>query len=63
MRLDMMLKTDGIQFAGNYMVMRSRTSFIDVDNPARHRKKLSLWLKMDNARRLVVDSPECDGFS
>jgi len=63
MRLDMMLEPGDIQFANNYMVMHSRTSFADDDDPSRHRKKLRLWLKMDNARRLAPDFPGRNGFS
>ena len=44
------------------MVMHSRTSFEDNEDPARYRKKLRLWLKMDNARRLAPDFPGRNGF-
>jgi alpha-ketoglutarate-dependent taurine dioxygenase len=63
MRLDMMLEPGDIQFANNYMVMHSRTSFEDDADPALHRKKLRLWLKMDNARQLAADFPGRNGFS
>ena len=63
MRLNMTLEPGEIQFASHYVVMHSKTSFVDDDNPARHHKKLRLWLKMENVRRLVPDFPGCDGFS
>ena len=63
MRLDMMLEPGDIQLANNYAVMHSRTSFTDDDDPARHRKKLRLRLKMDNTRRLAPDFSGCDGVS
>ena len=44
MRLDMMLEPGEIQFASNYVVMYSKTRFVDGDNPVRHHKKLRLWL-------------------
>ena len=62
MRIDMMLETDDIQLANNYMVMYSRTSFEDDEDPVRYRKKLRLWLKMDNARRLAQDFLGRNGF-
>ena len=62
MRIDMMLEPGDIQLANNYMVMHSRTSFEDDEDPARYRKKLRLWLKMDNARRLAPDFPGRNGF-
>jgi len=63
LRLDMMLAPGDIQFANNYMVMHSRSRFEDDDDPARHRKKLRLWLKMDNARALSPQFPGRNGFS
>jgi len=62
LQLDMMLEPGDIQFANNYMVMHSRTSFEDYAEPGRHRKKLRLWLKMDNARKLAPDFPGRNGF-
>ena len=63
MRIDMMLEPGDIQLANNYMVMHSRTSFEDDEDPARYRKKLRLWLKMDNARRLAPDFPGRNGLA
>lgn len=61
-RLDMMLEPGDLQFANNYAVMHSRTSFEDHDDPQRRRKMLRLWLKMPNARRLAPDFPGRNGF-
>ena len=63
LRLDMMLVPGDIQFANNYMVMHSRSRFEDDDDTARQRKKLRLWLKMDNARVLSPQFPGRNGFS
>lgn len=62
MRLDMMLEPGDLQFANNYAVLHSRTSFDDFADTARHRKMLRLWLKMPNARRLAPDFPGRNGF-
>ena len=62
MRIDLMLEPGDIQLANSHMVMHSRTSFEDDEDPARYRKKLRLWLKMDNARRLAPDFPGRNGF-
>lgn len=61
-RLDMLLEPGDLQWVNNYAVMHSRTSFEDFDAPARRRKKLRLWLKMPNARRLAPDFPGRNGF-
>lgn len=62
MRLDMMLQPGDLQFANNYAVLHSRTSFEDHDDPALHRKMLRLWLKMPNARVLAPEFPGRNGF-
>ncbi|MFK7963117.1 MAG: TauD/TfdA family dioxygenase [Burkholderiaceae bacterium] len=61
-RLDMMLEPGDLQFANNYAVLHSRTSFENDSDPAKHRKMLRLWLQMSNARRLAPDFPGRNGF-
>ena len=63
MRIDMMMEPGDIQFANNYTVLHSRTSFEDYDDLDLRRKKLRLWLKMENARTLAPDFPGRNGFS
>jgi hypothetical protein len=58
MRLDMMLEPGDIQFANNYAVLHSRTSFTDHDDPQQRCKMMRLWLKMPNARQLAPEFPE-----
>ncbi len=61
-RLDMMLEPGDIQFANNYAVLHSRTSFEDDEQPDRRRKMLRLWLQMANARQLSPEFPGRNGF-
>lgn len=61
-RMDMMLEPGDIQFANNYTVMHSRTSFEDFDDPALKRRLLRLWLKMPNARVLAPEFPGRNGI-
>ncbi len=61
-RLDMMLEPGDIQFANNYAVLHSRTSFEDDPDLARRRKMIRLWLKMSNARALAPEFPGRNGF-
>ncbi|MGB2303685.1 MAG: TauD/TfdA family dioxygenase [Candidatus Puniceispirillales bacterium] len=63
MRIEMMMEPGDIQFANNYTVLHSRTSFEDYDDLDLRRKKLRLWLKMENARTLAPDFPGRNGFS
>ena len=63
MRVDMMLEQGDIQFANNYAVLHSRTAFEDHEDENRRRKKLRLWLKMHQARKLAGDFPGRNGFS
>ena len=63
MRIDMMMEPGDIQFANNYAVLHSRTSFEDAQDEAQRRKKLRLWLKMPNARTLAPEFPGRNGFS
>ena len=61
-RLDMMLEPGDMQFANNYAVMHSRTSFEDHDDAGLRRKLLRLWLKMPNARPLAPEFPGRNGI-
>lgn len=63
LRLDMMLEPGDIQLANNHLVLHSRTSFEDFDEPERRRKLLRLWLKMPNARKQPPGFPGRNGFS
>jgi len=63
LRLDMMLQPGDMQFANNYMVLHSRTSFEDHEQANQRRKLLRLWLKMPNARQLAAEFPGRNGFA
>ena len=63
LRLDMMLEPGDLQFANNYAVLHSRTSFEDHAEEDRRRKMYRLWLKMPNARKLSPEFPGRNGFS
>ncbi len=62
MRVDMMLEPGDLQFANNYAVLHSRTSFVDHEVPELRRKMLRLWVKMPNARALAPEFPGRNGF-
>jgi len=62
-RLDMMMEPGDIQFANNYTIFHSRTSFEDYDELERRRHLDRLWLKMPNARELAPDFPGRNGIS
>lgn len=61
-RLDMMMEPGDIQFANNYTIFHSRTSFEDYDELERKRLLYRLWLKMPNARELAPDFPGRNGI-
>ena len=61
-RLDMLLEPGDLQWANNYSVLHARTRFEDLHDPLLRRKKLRLWLKMPNARKLAPDFPGRNGF-
>ncbi len=61
-RLDMMMEPGDIQFANNYTIFHSRTSFEDYDELERRRLLYRLWLKMPNARELAADFPGRNGI-
>lgn len=63
LRLDMMLEPGDLQFANNYAVLHSRTSFEDFYDEDKRRKMYRLWLKMPNARTLSPEFPGRSGFS
>ncbi|MEL6503810.1 MAG: TauD/TfdA family dioxygenase [Pseudomonadota bacterium] len=62
LRIDMMLEPGDIQLANNHLVLHSRTSFEDYEEPDRRRKLLRLWLKMPNARKQPPSFPGRNGF-
>ena len=62
LRWDRMLEPGDMQFANNYAVLHSRTSFVDHDDPAQRRELQRLWLKMPNARTLAPEFPGRNGF-
>ncbi|MGY8872299.1 MAG: TauD/TfdA family dioxygenase [Pseudomonadales bacterium] len=62
-RLDMMMEPGDIQFANNYTIFHSRTSFEDYDEVERRRHLYRLWLKMPNARELAPDFPGRNGIT
>ena len=62
LRLDMMMQPGDMQFANNYMVLHSRSSFEDFEELDQRRKLLRLWLKMPNARELAPEFPGRNGF-
>lgn len=62
-RLDMLMEPGDIQFANNYTIFHSRSSFEDYDEPERRRHLYRLWLKMPNARELAPDFPGRNGIS
>jgi hypothetical protein len=43
----MTLEPGDIQFLNNYVVVHSRTDYVDHDDPARLRRLLRLWLRID----------------
>lgn len=63
LRINMILEPGDIQLCNNYIVMHSRTSFVDYDEIDKNRKLVRLWLKMPNARQLAPDFPGRNGFS
>ena len=55
LRLDMALEPGDVQLLNNYVVMHSRTEF--VDDPARPRHMLRLWLQLPNGRSFLSVYP------
>jgi len=43
----MVLEPGDIQFLNNYVVVHSRTDYVDHDDPERLRRLLRLWLRID----------------
>ena len=62
LHLNMILEPGDLQWANNYTVLQSRTSFEDHKDPERRRKKLRLCLKMSNARKLAPEFLGRKGF-
>ena len=53
MKLDILHQPGEASFINNYVVMHSRTTFVDRDDPARARLLLRLWLRIPDGRPLV----------
>lgn len=59
----MMLEPGDMQFCNNYLVLHSRTAFVDEEEVVRKRLLLRLWLKVPNIRNLAPDLIELDAVS
>lgn len=59
----MMLEPGDMQFANNYVVLHSRTGYVEQDDPARRRHMLRLWLKIPGIRKLDPAFIEYDSAS
>ena len=55
LRLEMMLQPGDMQFLNNHVILHSRTSFEDFDEPDRRRHMLRLWLNVRNGRKLAPE--------
>lgn len=53
--LEMMLEPGDMQFLNNHVILHSRTSFEDFDEPDRRRHMLRLWLNLRNGRKLAPE--------
>lgn len=60
--LDMDLQVGDMQFCNNYVVLHSRTSFVDYPEPERRRHMIRLWLTMDQRRSLPAQFPYQNGY-
>ncbi len=49
-RVDLWLERGQIQFLNNRLVVHGRTSYVDHDDPARHRHLVRLWLRAGDRR-------------
>ena len=68
-RLDMALEPGDIQFLNNFLVLHSRTEFVDDPDPAKQRHLLRLWFDNPRSKRravnkihLYTDTPLPDGI-
>jgi hypothetical protein len=53
LRLDINLRAGDIQFLNNHMILHTRTSFEDYDEPEKKRFLMRAWANMPNSRELV----------
>jgi hypothetical protein len=60
--LDMDLQAGDIQFCNNYVVLHSRTSYVDFPQAERRRHMIRLWLTMDERRPLAAGFPHQNGY-
>jgi hypothetical protein len=60
--LDMDLQAGDIQFCNNYVVLHSRTSYVDFPQEERRRHMIRLWLTMDERRPLADGFPPQNGY-
>lgn len=60
--LDMDLQAGDIQFCNNYVVLHSRTSYVDFPQPEQRRHMIRLWLTMDERRPLAEGFPPQNGY-
>jgi hypothetical protein len=59
----MMLEPGDMQFCNNYLVLHSRTAFVEADPPAPKRHLLRLWIKARGLRHLAPEFTELDPVS
>lgn len=55
LRLDMTLEPGDMQFLNNHLILHSRTSYEDFDEPDRKRHLLRLWLNTREGRKLAPE--------
>jgi hypothetical protein len=60
--LDMDLEAGDIQFCNNYVVLHSRTSYVDFPEVERRRHMVRLWLTMEPRRPLADGFPPQNGY-
>ncbi|MSO76106.1 MAG: TauD/TfdA family dioxygenase [Alphaproteobacteria bacterium] len=54
-RVDMDLEPGDIQLLNNFLILHSRTAFLDHDDPARRRHLLRLWITVPESRRSALN--------
>jgi hypothetical protein len=62
MHLDMDPKVGDIQLCNNYVILHSRTNFVDHPEIERRRHMIRLWLTMDERRPLSGGFPPHNGY-
>jgi hypothetical protein len=60
--LDMDLQVGDIQLCNNYVILHSRTGFVDHPDVERRRHMIRLWLTMDERRPLADGFPPHNGY-